>query len=423
MNRAFASLYLIIVLSILLLGLVLNKFWDEVNPPQALDPAVVDLISLIEQSLQSSPNPDRQQQLTKMTAQLKYKASLVSITNFSSTAIAERIKQGDVVSIADEHTNYFYKRLANTNDVLLLAYSSESNNRSELYVIFILIFYGAIAGVVFLWVWPLTRDLARLSQHAQQIGKEGRPLTIAISIRSVLYPFANIFNAMAIRLDELMRLQKEMTLAVSHELRTPLARMKFALAMVEEQYVSANLQRQVSSINRDIMEMESLINSFLAYAAFDQQSQQLNQREGHMQNLVQDIIARLANHHEHTIQIVVCDNTHGQVMKCEWSLMQTAIQNLIHNALGYAKTTIRVCLNITATDFTIEVEDDGPGVPFDQQCRIFESFIRIYSELPNRSGFGLGLALVKRIMTWHLGCATCTSSSLGGAKFSLTWPH
>ena len=172
MNRAFASLYLIIVLSILLLGLVLNKFWDEVNPPQALDPAVVDLISLIEQSLQSSPNPDRQQQLTKMTAQLKYKASLVSITNFSSTAIAERIKQGDVVSIADEHTNYYYKRLANTNDVLLLAYSSESNNRSELYVIFILIFYGAIAGVVFLWVWPLTRDLARLSQHAQQIGKE-----------------------------------------------------------------------------------------------------------------------------------------------------------------------------------------------------------------------------------------------------------
>lgn len=422
MNRAFASLYLIIVLSILLLGLVLNKFWDELNPPQAHDPAVVDLIGLIEHSLQSNPNPDKQQQLTKMTAQLKYKASLVAIANFSSTSIAEKIKQGDVVSIADEHTNYFYKRLKNTNDVLLLAYSSESNNRPELYALFILIFYGAIAGAIFLWVWPLTRDLARLSQHAQQIGKEGRSLTIAISTRSVLYPFANIFNAMAIRLDELMRSQKEMTLAVSHELRTPLARMKFALAMAEEEKISANLQRQVSSINRDIIEMESLINSFLAYAAFDQQSQQLNQREGHMQSLVQDIIARLANHHEQTIQIIICDNTYGQVMRCEWSLMQTAIQNLIHNALGYAKSTIRVGLNISATDFTIEVEDDGPGVPFDQQSRIFESFVRIYSDQPNRSGFGLGLALVKRIMVWHLGRATCSNSNLGGAKFSLIWP-
>ncbi len=138
---------------------------------------------------------------------------------------------------------------------------------------------------------------------------------------------------------------------------------------------------------------------------------------------MQDIIARLTNHHEHNIQIVVCDNTQGQVMRCEWSLMQTAIQNLIHNALGYANTSLRVSLHITPTDFMIEVEDDGPGVPEDQQSRIFESFVRIYSELPNRSGFGLGLALVKRIMTWHSGRAVCSSSNLGGAKFTLMWPR
>lgn len=110
-------------------------------------------------------------------------------------------------------------------------------------------------------------------------------------------------------------------------------------------------------------------------------------------------------------------------MRCECSLMQTAIQNLIHNALGYADTTISVSLNINAKEFTIEVEDDGLGVPKDQQGRVFESFVRICSEIPNRSGFGLGLALVKRIMTWHLGPATCASSTLGDAKFSLIWPQ
>lgn len=423
MNRAFVSLYLIIVLSILLLGLALNKFWDEINPPQALDPAIIDLIGLLEQSLQKNADSDKQMFLAKETAKLKYKATLVSVENFSRTAIAEKIKQGNVVSVNDEHTNYFYKRLAKTDDVLVLAYPSELNNRSELYAVFIVVFYGAIAGVVFLWVWPLTRDLARLSQHAQQIGKDGRPIAIAISTRSVLYPFANVFNAMATRLNELMRSQKEMTLAVSHELRTPLARMKFALAMTEEQNLPVGLARQVTSINRDILEMESLINSFLAYAAFDQQSQQLNQREGHMQDLVQDIIARLANHHDQDIHIDICDNTQGQAMRCEWSLMQTAIQNLIHNALGYAKTAIRVTLKITPTEFLIDVEDDGPGVAEEQQSRIFESFVRLYSELSNRSGFGLGLALVKRIMDWHLGTARCSCSDLGGAKFTLKWPR
>lgn len=423
MNRAFVSLYLIIALSILLLGLVLNKFWDEVNPPVAVDPAVIDLVTLLEQSLQNNSNRNKQDQLNETTAQLKYKAKLVSISNFSTTEIAEKIKQGNVVSVNDEHTNYFYKRLANTDDVLVLACPAELNSRSEFYIVFILLFYSAIAGVVFLWVWPLTRDLARLTQHAQQMGKDGQQTRIAISTRSVLYPFANVFNAMATRLDEIMRSQKEMTLAVSHELRTPLARMKFALAITEDQNLSAGLQRQISSINRDIMEMESLINSFLAYAAFDQQSQQLNQREGYIQDLIQDIIARLSNHQNGNIHIEVFDETQGQVMVCEWSLMQTAIQNLIHNALGYAKSSIRVEIKIIANDFIIEVEDDGPGVPDDQRRRIFESFVRIYSELPNRSGFGLGLALVKRIMDWHLGSVRCSYSAMGGAKFILKWPR
>jgi len=432
MNRAFVSLYLIIVLSILLLGLALNKFWEEINPPLAVDPAVIDLITLIEKSLQDNPDHKpgkdkpgkaKQDQLNETTAPLKYKAKLISISNFSRTELAEKIKQGDLVSATDEHTNYFYKRLANTDDVLMLSCVSDVNNRGEYYLAFILLFYTAIAGVVFMWVWPLTRDLARLSQHAQQMGKDGQQTIIAISSRSVLYPFAKVFNAMAKRLDEIMRSQKEMTLAISHELRTPLARMKFALAITEEQNLPGNLQRQVSSINRDILEMESLINSFLAYAAFDQQSQQLIQREGFIQDLIQDIISRLTNHQNTNVHIEICDKTNGQAIICEWSLMQTAIQNLIHNALGYAQTSIRVVIEISSTDFIIEVEDDGPGVPEEQRSRIFESFVRIYSDLPNRSGFGLGLALVKRIMDWHLGYVSCSSSALGGAKFTLKWPQ
>jgi two-component system OmpR family sensor kinase len=423
MNRAFVSLYLIIVLSILLLGLVLNKFWDELNPPVVIDPAVIDLITLIENSLAKNTDLDQQMQLNKIAAPLKYKATLVAISNFSTTEIAEKIKQGGVVSVNDEHSIYFYKRLVNSDDVLVLTYSAELNNRSEFYIVFVLLFYTAIAGAVFLWVWPLTRDLARLTQHAQQMGKDGQQTTIVLSARSVFYPFAKVFNAMATRLDEIMRSQKEMILAVSHELRTPLARMKFAVAITEEQNLSAGLLRQISNINRDVLEMESLINSFLAYSAFEQQSQQLNQREGYIQDLIQGIIARLVSHHDGNVQIEVCDETSGQAMVCEWSLMQTAIQNLIHNALGYAKTSIHILIKITPNDFILEVEDDGPGIPDDQRKRIFESFVRIYSELPNRSGFGLGLALVKRIMDWHLGSAVCDSARLGGARFTLKWPR
>jgi two-component system OmpR family sensor kinase len=103
--------------------------------------------------------------------------------------------------------------------------------------------------------------------------------------------------------------------------------------------------------------------------------------------------------------------------------MQTAIQNLIQNALGYAKTSILLTLKVMPQQFIIEVDDDGEGVPPEQRERIFESFVRIYCEPTNRSGFGLGLALVKRIMDWHLGSASCAQSPLGGARFTLVWPR
>ena len=423
MNRAFVSLYLIIVLSIVLLGLVLNKFWDEVNPPVEIDPAVIDLITLIETSLKNSQLENKAERLEQATKGLSYQAKLLSVSNFSKTDIAEKIKQGSVVSVNDDSSHYFYKRILNSDDVLVLAHPVLPANRNGFYLPFIFLFYSAIAVVVFLWVWPLARDLARLAQHAQQLGKDGQQHIIKVSPRSVVYPFANAFNAMASRLNDIMRSQKEMTLAVSHELRTPLARMKFALAISEDKNMPEELRRQLAGINRDILDMESLINSFLAYAAFDQQSQQLNQREGYIQDLLQNIISRLLSHQGSSIRIDVNDETQGQAIFCEWSLMQTALQNLIDNALGYAKEKIVISIRITASHFIVIVEDDGPGVPEDQQERVFESFVRIYSEQHNRSGFGLGLALVKRIMEWHLGSVSCGCSPIGGAQFTLTWPR
>ena len=421
MNRAFVSLYLIIVLSIVLLGLVLNKFWDEVRPQEQVDPAVLDLIRLLETSLEHSHNPDKNAHLQSLTAHLSYKAELTSILNFSKTDIAEKITRGEFINVNDATMHYFYKRLGQSEHVLMLSHPIYAEIPNGIYIGFILLFYSSIAVAVFLWVWPLTRDLARLASHARQIGQDGQQSIINISSRSVLYPFAKTFNTMAGRLNEIMRSQREMTLAVSHELRTPLARMKFALAMMEGDKTPIIFQRQLASINRDILDMEGLITSFLAYAGFDQQSQQLNQKEGYIQELIQDIIVRMPNYQN--IDINVQDRTRGQTIKCEWSLMQTAIQNLLHNALGYARNSVIISILLDFDDFVIEVEDDGPGVPEDQQDRIFESFVRLYSEVTNRSGFGLGLALVRRIMEWHLGSVSCTRSPLGGAKFTLKWPR
>ncbi len=70
----------------------------------------------------------------------------------------------------------------------------------------------------------------------------------------------------------------------------------------------------------------------------------------------------------------------------------------------------------------IQVCDSGPGVPVDQQERIFEPFYRLPGASEREGGVGLGLALVKSIATRHGGSVTCRNRPEGGACFEIRLP-
>jgi two-component system OmpR family sensor kinase len=71
----------------------------------------------------------------------------------------------------------------------------------------------------------------------------------------------------------------------------------------------------------------------------------------------------------------------------------------------------------------ITVEDDGPGVPEEAREKIFEPFFRIEGDRDDpRGGAGLGLAIVRRILSLHGGDARVTDGRLGGARFTITFP-
>jgi signal transduction histidine kinase len=282
------------------------------------------------------------------------------------------------------------------------------------------------------WVWPLSRDSKKLEVQTRALGKDGVPETLKISPTSTLYPLAQAFNHMAQRLRELIASHREMTNAVSHELRTPLARMKFALAMIEEAQLDEKSRRQLRSLELDIAEMESLISALLAYAGFEQKTQQLTQSSGPMRDLLDELQLRFARHNQRQLHLEICDTTDNAEFKCEWKLIETVLQNFINNAARYARSRIRIELMQTPNEYIIAVEDDGPGIPANERERVFDSFVRLYyaeqdgdqtSGNSATGGFGLGLAIVKRIMQWHHGSAQFVEPEiLGGARAQIRWP-
>ncbi|WP_331351833.1 ATP-binding protein [Cellvibrio sp. UBA7671] len=433
MNRAFISLYFFIVASVVLIGWGLNQFWESVAPEQEPTAEIHALFALIEDNLltqQPQSDTGYTQAAQQLSRQVNLTLELLVLDDLAQSAAMHELHAGKILAASSNGDIIWYKRLAQTDQVVMLSIPVSDESESPFYRLLLIVFYLAIALVIYLWVWPLSRDSKKLESQTRTLGKDGVPETLKISPTSTLYPLAQAFNHMAQRLRELIASHREMTNAVSHELRTPLARMKFALAMIEEEKLNDKDRRQLRSVEQDIAEMESLISALLAYAGFEQKTQQLKQTSGHMRDLLDELQLRFARHNQRHLQLDICDLSNNEKFVCEWKLIETVLQNFINNAARYAKSRIRIELMQTQSEYIIAVEDDGPGIPADKRERVFESFVRLYHEEQNENtagsatgGFGLGLAIVKRIMQWHHGTAQFVEPEvLGGARAQIRWP-
>lgn len=100
---------------------------------------------------------------------------------------------------------------------------------------------------------------------------------------------------------------------------------------------------------------------------------------------------------------------------------QRAMGNLLSNAGRHAKSQVTVTVAPGEEFVSVDVDDDGKGIPESDRARVFEPFQRLDDSTDGR-GVGLGLALVKRIVTQHGGMVEVLTSPLGGCRIRTTWP-
>jgi two-component system, OmpR family, sensor kinase len=422
MRRAFISLYLIIVASILIIGWGLDKAWEQTQPVNGINDYQRSLLELLSEQLEGLPPKTLDSEIARLNAALNIDITRYSLGEFSSSDLAADIAQGEPVFVTDQqHTQRLYQRLPDSDVVLGLRHSAEEPPAKDRYFVFILIFYLALAAVIYIWVWPLSRDLYTLQDQTAKVGRDGTAATVTLRRRSHVQPLANAFNTMSTRIRDLLASQKEMTYAVSHELRTPLARMKFALEMASESDSPQFIQNKLQNVREDVANLEDFVNELLSYAGFDQSQQTIDQGSDDWAAFCGAIVAELQQDNE-KITIHTRNLRSSTEITCDWSLMERMLTNLIQNAQRFASARIVVTLGGDDQQYCVSVEDDGPGIAPPDREKVFRSFVRLNKEGEKKSGYGLGLAIVKRIMQWHGGSATVEASSLGGAKFLLQWP-
>lgn len=276
----------------------------------------------------------------------------------------------------------------------------------------LLVLFAAIAGGAWPVVRRLTRRLEALKRGVEAFGAGALHQRVAEDGRDEVAALGASFNQAATRIEALLRSHQSLLANASHELRSPLARLKMAVAMIEDAPPAQRdgLKRE---INANIGELDALVDEVLLASRLDAGAVMPRK----------DTVDLLALAAEEAARVQA--GADGQALQVQGNerLLRRALRNLLENARRYGGDAVGVSVQRDASgQAELRVCDRGPGVPEAYRERIFEAFFRLPGHAEREGGVGLGLALVRQIAQAHGGSVRCEPRDGGGSCFVLRLP-
>ncbi|WP_281557142.1 ATP-binding protein [Thalassomonas sp. RHCl1] len=421
-GSTFISLYLMMILTFTGVSWVLDEYWaQELEQDIESYTGYKSVLFALGDLLNHRPREQWPIVLSQASAKLKLPVNLIE-RNADSRFKPEHqqmLASGEVVVYYESTSIRLYHLLGDDTTLITLGpvkVPTRPKQKAFIRIFFLLV----TAVVILLWLWPLSRDLDALQKSTRLFGKGNLDIKAPTAFTPTIAPVVKTFNMMAERIKALLAEQKELTNAVSHELRTPLARTKFALQMLEKSEDREKSRQYIRQISSDVTELDELINEMLVYAAFEHDKPVLDFNA----HAIADIIEQQIEKHScFSGELSFINQTDELMLVCDRHFIDRAINNYLVNAVKYGNGEI--CVRLTAdNDYCyIRVEDNGDGVSDDFKSLVFDAFSRgDESRSRETGGFGLGLAIVQKIMLWHQGRAYVEDSDLGGACFVLCLP-
>ncbi len=215
---------------------------------------------------------------------------------------------------------------------------------------------------------------------------------------------------------------------VSHELRTPLTSISAYTDLLERNRtgnLSEKQVRQLGVVKRNSSHLSRLISDLLDISKIESPEFTLTKAEFDLSEVVVDLVESLEPLVRAKEQRITADIVEGIELIADKQKITQVISNLIENAVKYspADSEITVTTSVHEEEAEIVIRDNGYGINKGDQEQIFEAFFRSRTEenweVP---GTGLGLALVKRIVSMHGGIVMLKSELGVGSSFTILLP-
>lgn len=222
--------------------------------------------------------------------------------------------------------------------------------------------------------------------------------------------------------EEIHQMKMRFFINISHELRTPLTLIITPLQEMIPKASDVWMRKQLKYVYRNAQRLLHLVNQLMDYRRAELGVFKLKVRKEDAYRIVKEnwsYYEKLAESKK--IRYTLDSSLEGQTVFVDGQYLELILNNLISNAFKYTDSgRIDVRAKIDGTDFILEVNDTGIGIPVDKQARIFERFYQVEKQ---HIGSGIGLSLVQRLVELHHGQIEITSEEGKGSSFKVTIPQ
>jgi two-component system, OmpR family, sensor kinase len=262
--------------------------------------------------------------------------------------------------------------------------------------------------VSWLFARALAAPISRFSQAAKRLGTDPHAPSLERAGPQEMLVAIDSFNAMQGRVTRLLQERSQMIGAIAHDLRTPLMRLAFRLDSLE-----SPLREKVES---DINEMKLMISAALDFLR-DQAASATRERLD-LRLLVESVVDNQSDV-GHDVSL---GSGESILIEGDPLSLRRMVVNLVDNAIKYGARA-RLRLKVAGALCTLEIDDDGPGIPDALQQRVFEPFFRTEaSRNRDTGGIGLGLTTVRAIVLDHGGNIELRNRKGGGLRVTVQLP-
>ena len=203
----------------------------------------------------------------------------------------------------------------------------------------------------------------------------------------------------------------------SHELRSPLANMRVALEVAKAHPEQADWPALVDDMLLQGERMQDLVDDLLLLARTGSGAPPMGREPVDLRDVVTEVLDRPSLRGVP----IGADALRPAVVLGGRRELGRIVTNLIDNALRFASSRVTVSVSATGRWAELIVVDDGPGIPVADRDRVFERFVRLDDHRGRPGGAGLGLPIVRELVTAHGGTVT-VGDAHPGATFVIRLP-